>query len=213
MQVIDIVNEVIRGWNSNCKTSGINVTYILDTKIRVKRYYTTKDKFYEKKIGEIIFRCEGDKNLMLYRKEIEIPKVQHTPQVQVESEIKKSLIQYFLYECIGVFALQCEQVITSKDYAEYDTIKERLKQNPEYEECEITITKDADWYKIGDVFEVFTKQGTIWGVYSALSEFKANNYIGKVHAKHAKITKNPKVKLVSLEDVGIKPKKIILKGE
>lgn len=208
MNIEDIVSEVVKAWNSNCKQVGIKRTYNIDTQVKVKKFYTTKTKFYEKKVGELIFSCSGDKSLLLYRKEIEIPKIKQVTQTTVETEIRKSLMQYFLYEAIGVFALQCETSITSKDYAEYDSIKDRLTQNPEWEGAEITITKDGDWYKKGDVFEVFTKQDTIYGVYSALPEFKSNNYIGKVHSKDAKITVNPKVKIMSLEEAGIKKSKV-----
>jgi len=210
MNLEETIREVIKGWNKNCKNNKIDKTYHLDLKIYTKKYYTTKTKFYEKPIAELIYRVNGEVTFSLYRKEIDIVKVEGVDKKTQDEEFKNMLLQYFLYECIGIFGLNSEVLIKSKDYAQYDFKNDRLMQDPEYRDCEIEITKDGDWYKKGDVFEVFTKQDSNWGVYSAFPEFKKNNYIGRVPAKDAKIIKHPKIKIESLEELGIKPKKIIL---
>lgn len=207
MIIEDVIKEVLRGWNDNVKNNGIQRTYHVDIKIRLKKFYTTKTKFYEQKVGELLFHCTGDKNLLLYRKEIEIPKFVNASTNEVDKEMRKTLINYFLYEAIGILAVQCEQLITAKDYAEYDIANDRLAQDPEYRGCVIEVIKDGEWYKIGDTFDVLTKQGSNYGVYSARPEFRANNFIGKMPARDVKVIVNPIPKIETLEDVGLKPKK------
>lgn len=198
MQSSDIIEstieEVLKVWNKAVKESGIEADYKLDIHARVKQFYTTKTKYYEQRIGELnFFYVEKDKTYLLWRKEINVAdKVKHTPDHEILNEARKDLFKYFLYEAIGVFGLQCKQLIDGLQYSEYDIKKDRIKGDNEYEACVIEVIEDGAFYEKGDTFDVFTKQNDVWGVYTSHDLWKGNNGIGKIANKDVKVIVNPK---------------------
>lgn len=181
--------EVLGIWNQNVKAQGINIEYQVEVRNRVKNFYTTKTKFFTKDIAELLFISKGeDENLLLWRKEIEVPKkVTGVQKHIVRSSIEDNLYKYFLHECIGTFGVICSQSITNQDYAPYDLVKDRMDAHPSYKDHVIEVIEDGAFYEKGDTFDVFNKLDGGWGVYTQHDVGVPNGGIAKIDSTKCKV--------------------------
>ena len=195
----NLIQEVLKVWNQNVKSQEINVTYIIEIKHRVKKYYLTKDKSYERTISELLFYVKGDQDLLLYRKELQRPKIKETPSYKVEQDLEDMLYKYFLHEAIGIFGQTCHQLITNQDYAEYDIEKDRLKAHPSFKDHVIEVLEDGAFYKKGDKFDVFNRGETSWIVYTAHDIGLPNGGFAKIDSIKCKVVQETEQKIELLE--------------
>ncbi len=198
------INEVIAEWNKAVKDSGNTTEYILELKSRKKEYFVNKVDSYKLDISELLFIAKDEnESLLLYRKELQVPeKVKGVPKHQIYSNYEDMLYRYFMYECIGSFALICTQTIKGKDYAPYDLIKDRLVPNEYFKDHVVEATADGKFYKTGDRFDVFTQLEGGWGVFTAHEAGDPNNGIAKIDNTHCKVVEETAQKIEL-----IKPKK------
>ena len=193
------IDEVLEVWNHNVKANEVFIEYCLEIKIRKKNYYTSKTKFYTLPIAEILFISKGDENLLLWRKELQIPdKVKGVPKHQIHNNYIDQLYKYFLHECIGTFGVICSQSIKNQDYAEYDIEKDRLKPHPSFKDTVIECTENGKFYELGDTFDVFNKLENGYAVYTEHDVAKKTNGLAKIDFNHCKeiITTAQKIDLI-----------------
>ncbi len=203
------IDDMLTAWNGACKNSGIDSVYSLDTKCRVKKFYTTKEKFYELDIAELRFLHQGESNLLLWRKELQMPKIiKNVQRYKVEQTMTEELYKFFLYECIGTFSQTTQQLIISKDYAEYDIEKDRIKPNPDYDGYIVKCNKGGEFYEADDSFDVFQKAEGGWLVYTAHDIGKRTNGIAKIVDRDCEAI-NAKIILLNNDIIKPKRKKII----
>lgn len=212
------VHEVLEIWNQNvAKTS--NTIYTLEIKSRKKEYFVNKKDSYKLDISELLFISTEEKDvieegiqglkkesLLLYRKELQVPeKVKGVPKHQIYSNYEDQLYKYFLYECIGAFALLSTNSIKSKDYAPYDISKDRLIANEYFKDHIVEAIEDGAFYKAGDQFDVFTQLEGGWAVFTAHEAGIPNNGIAKIDGNKCKVIQETTQKIEL-----IKPKKVKL---
>ncbi len=194
--------EVLKTWNTNVKARGLNTVFTIKTSCRMKKFYETKERFEERKIAELLYLSEENgETILLWRNEIPMPdKVKGVPKHQVEKDFIDALYQSFLYECIGIFAITCQQSIKNMDYAEYDLINDRMKVHPDFEGMVIETLEDCPierggFYKKGDTFDVFYQVENGWVVYTSHPIGKSNNGCAKIPGNVCKVLVAKKVKL------------------
>lgn len=212
----EIVSSVLKAWNDNIKDNGLNYILELRVKCRNKTYEVSKGKSFDLKIAELLLlkipnEGSNEKVLLLFRKEMRMPdkskniqETKHSSNLLLENSYTDALYKQFLYETIGTFSIAAEQSIISKDYAEYDIEKERLKPNPEFEGMVIETTEAGVFYEVGDTFDVFTQIEDGWGVYTAHDCARANNGIAKISGNICKIIIDKKVEIEIVKESKVK---------
>lgn len=196
-QIKDNIDFIITEWNKANLQKGINSEYEFKISIRNKDFYINKKEFETTKIAEASLFQRGDKELLLWRKEFEVPKkIKSISKIELENDIMKNLSRSFLYECIGSFCIMTNKLILNQDYAEYDIAKDRLKQHPGCKEMVVTTIQDGEFYKKGDSFDVFMELDKDYAIYSCV--FKKNNGIGKIPKSDVMISQlaKPKIELI-----------------
>lgn len=192
------INKVLKSWNEEVARVGQTVQFFIDVKCRVKKFYVNKKDYYEQKIAELSLYQTGDKDLLLYRKELIMPKkVDKTPQHQIDAEFKEMLYEYFLYETIGTFCVTTQQAILNQDNAEYDIKNDRLKPHPDCNGMIVKATGKGMFYNEGDEFDVFYYNTDAYFVYTAHDCAKMNNGIGKIECKNCMIIDKGKPVLIT----------------
>lgn len=211
--VAEITQAIIKAWNDNLRDNGLTYSIDLRVKCRNKSFEVSKGKSFELRIAELLLykipnEDSKEKTLLLFRKEMRMPDkvrnaqdTKYTSQTSIENSYTDSLYKQFLYETIGTFTIAAEQNIISKDYAEYDIEKERLKPNPEFEGMVIEVTEAGVFYEVGDSFDVFTQVEDGWGVYTAHDCARANNGIAKIPGSICKVIIDKKI------DIEVVPEK------
>lgn len=204
MQAIEgVIKSVISQWNNDCKQSNVNQEYFLEVVVRKKKYYLNRNNFFEKNIAELRFFTKGDKTFLLWRKELNVPKkVANTPQHLVEEDLRRELYYYFLYECIGAFAIITQRTIESKDNAPYDLEKDRLVPDVSagYDFI-IKTTKPGMFYEEGQEFDVFMVTDEGYLVYTAHDLARPTGGVAKIDNDAAIVVSRGVPKLLTLEDV------------
>lgn len=197
------IHEVLKVWNDNVKAQEINIEYLIEVHNRKKKYYINKVDFYTLDISELRFISKGDENLLLWRKELQVPeKVKGVPKHQIYSNYEDQLYKYFLYECIGIFGMTCSESIKAKDYAPYDIDKDRLVANIYFKDHVIEATEDGAFFKKGDTFDVFNELEGGWAIFTAHEVGIPNNGIAKIDKTKCKVVVETAQKIEL-----IKPKK------
>jgi hypothetical protein len=204
----NIVDDILQVWNKNCSDNGVDKVYLVTTNFRSKKikFADKENKVFEGtvNIGELCLTesiNSGTLTKLIYR--TEVPSENLPPKNYKGNEyawkelnnyqVKTSLYNSFLYECIGTFCATTTKFFNDKQIAEYDLDLDRLKGDDLYKGVFIEVDKasDEDWFKVGDKYEVFTQtQSNNWGVYSYRQDHK--NGIGQIPLTHAKIVKENK---------------------
>jgi len=203
------VQEVIKYWNQNVKGNDPDGgQYSVIVKHGDKDYYTNKKDFYTLQISELFFiREDKDGKVGLWRREILRPKKQkHLTDFQLNERLEEQLYKFFMYECIGNFALTNDALIRTQQLAPYDLDKNRLKPNSEFKDTVIEVTEDGAFYKTGDQFDVFNQLDTGWIVFTECEIGKANNGLAKIEGNKCKVIQSTSIPEI---DVIEKPKLII----
>lgn len=199
------VHEVLKIWNENVKNQKTNIEYVIDIYNRKKKYYTNRDKFYTLDIAELRFISKGDENLLLWRKELQIPdKVPGVSKDSIRRNYEDQLYKYFLHEAIGTFGMTAASLITNKDYAEYDVEKDRIKPDEYFKDHIVEATENGVFYEKGDKFDVFTELEGGWAVYTAHEAGNANNGIAKLDKSVSKVIQETAQKIELIEPKGSK---------
>lgn len=182
MKVIeDTISTILAQWNKDIIETGRTDIFILDVKCREKVFYINRIDTYKQNIAEMSFYVKGDPTLLLWRKELRMPsKVKGMTKVQVEEDYIRGLYEHFLYECIAAFSMTTRQLIITKDYAEYDIEKDRLKAHESGDGMIVSVTEDGPFYVKGNEFDVFMATDNAYFVYSAHDSCRPNNGIGKL---------------------------------
>lgn len=203
------VHEIIKYWNQNVKGNDPDGgQYSVIVKHGNKDYYTNKKDFYTLQISELFFiREDKDGKIGLWRREILRPKGQkHLTRFQLDEKLEEQLYKFFMYECIGNFALTNDALIRTQELAPYDLEKNRLKANPKFKDTVLEVTENGDFYKIGDQFDVFNQLDTGWIVFTECEIGKANNGLAKIEGNKCKVIQSTITAEIDLIE---KPKLII----
>lgn len=200
--IASVVVEVLKHWNEDVKAAGHDQEFILDVKTRNKTYHVNRKDTFEVPIAEMSLYVKGTPTLLLWRKELRMPKeVTKTPMHQVHEEYKRSLYRYFFYECVANFCMATKAVILSEDHAEYDMEKDRLKAHVSGDGMIISVTKDGMFYDIGDEFDVFMVTDDAYFVYTAHDIAKPNNGIAKIDKDVCLVKELAKTRILLLDDL------------
>jgi len=200
--VEDVIQNILSHWNEDCKDKDINQEYILDVKCRDKKFYLNKIDFYERPIAEITLYTKGELTLMLWRKQLIMPdKVKGQTIDQRNEEYKRSLFKYFLYECIGNFCVMTANLITNRDYCEYDIENDRLKADTSANGMIISTLKNGVFYEAGQDFDVFMVSDDAYFVYTAHDVAVGNNGIAKIDKVDCMIKELNKPSIILLGDL------------
>jgi hypothetical protein len=201
------IESILKIWNEECSKSNNSTTYSVEVNNRKKKYYTNKKDFFELEICELLFIAkESNENILLYRKELQVPKkVKGTPKYVVINNYEDQLYKYFLYECVGTFAVICSQTAKNQDYAPYDLEKDRMISHPSFKDTVIEVLEDGPFYKAGDQFDVFNELDGGWAVFTAHDVAAKNNGLAKIEGNKCKVVNST---IVPIEVVNI-PKLIL----
>lgn len=200
----DIVVRVLKRWNDAVKESGFDDVYELIVKVRNKEFYINRKNLYEQPIAEMLLVVKGSPTLLLWRKEMRMPKKQQvkgTAYHRIEEDYRRDLYEYFFYECLGNFCNVTKTLITSQDYAEYDIEKDRLKADVSANGMIISTIEGGDWYEKGDEFDVFMVTDTGYFVYTAHDVARRNNGIAKIPKENAMIVEMAKPSIITLDKI------------
>lgn len=194
----DGIINVVKHWNAEVKAKGIQAEYLLDVSCRNKKFYVNRKDFYERDVAEIKLILKGTETKLLWSLECDIPKIKGMSRNSVEVEIKQDLYKSFLYECIGMFCVSTERLQASKDMAEYDIEKDRMKQDESATDMIIQVLTDGPFFKKGDEFDVFLVSDDYYFVYTQHDEGLKNNGIARLPKGDCMVTQNAKVKIIML---------------
>jgi hypothetical protein len=205
------VKNIIKVWNENCLHNRVNKRFTLEVCTRDKVIKSSDDsgKINEIKvyISELLLICStGNLHKLIHRIELGMPK--DRAKRMNETQWKNDLYRSFIYECIGTFCVTTNKLFDDKDIAEYDVIKDRLKPMEQYAGISIKVdnAKETDWFKVGEVYEVFTQTNeNMWGVYSYKLNHK--NGIGGIPLTSAIIIKEDIKKIIPKKSPSPKKKK------
>lgn len=194
----DGIINVIKHWNTEVKAKKIDAEYVLDVTCRKKKFYTNRKDFYERDIAEIKLILKGKETRLLWSLECDIPKIKGMSRVLVETDIKQNLYKSFLYECIGMFCVSTERLQDSRDMAEYDIEKDRMKQDESATNMIIQVLTDGPFFTKGDEFDVFLVSDDYYFVYTQHDEGLKNNGIARLPKGDCMVTQNAKIKILTL---------------
>lgn len=205
--IIDIVHGALGEWNHQCEKTNQGFYFDLKGGVRVKKYYINKNDFYEREIAELrLLQIATDtkhKNISLYHYEVPVPaKEKFMKRDETIRTLNEHLYRNLMYEMVGTFTLNCQQLILNQDYHEYDIENDRIKQHESADGMVVKALVNGPYYNVGEEFDVFIDwEGDNYGVYTEHEFGKANNGVARMPKKDCLVSQAAKKKIILLSDL------------